>query len=109
MSTQLLGPEQTMPPPGYGFGGGRRSNHIAVIQTATSRWKQLPPRIHQWGPDELPDFWTRTAVQGLLTGVEETGFGNWRDKVLNIKTKTQDIHRFLVCGIADLKMQVRTE
>jgi len=62
-----------------GFGRGRQANHIAVIQTATSRWKELPPRIHQWGPEEVPDFWTRTAVHGLLAGVEETGFGMvWR-------------------------------
>jgi len=62
-----------------GFGRGRRANHIAVIQTCASRWKELPPRIHQWGPEDVPDFWTRTAVHGLLTGVEETGFGMvWR-------------------------------
>ncbi len=62
-----------------GFGRGRRVNHIAVIQTCTSRWKEVPPRIHQWGPEDASDFWTRTAVSGLLTGVEETGFGMvWR-------------------------------
>jgi len=62
-----------------GFGRGRRANHIAVIQTHASRWKELPARIHQWGPEEVPDFWTRAAVHGLLTGVEQTGFGMvWR-------------------------------
>jgi len=76
VSTQLLA---QAPPSPVGFGRGRRTNHIAVIQTCTSRWKELPPRIHQWGPEEIPDFWTRTAVHGLLTGVEETGFGMvWR-------------------------------
>lgn len=57
-----------------GFGRGRRTNRIAILQTCTSKWKQIPRRIHQWAPDDLPDFWTRSAVHGLITGSEETGF-----------------------------------
>lgn len=57
-----------------GHGRGRRTNRIAVVQAGTSRWKKLPPRIHQWSSEEAPDYWTGSAVHGLLTGTEETGF-----------------------------------
>jgi len=57
-----------------GFGRGRRTNTIAAIQTATAGWQSIPPRIHQWGPDEDLDWWSRAAASGCINAAEETGF-----------------------------------
>ena len=62
-----------------GFGCGRRTNTIAVIQPVLSDSYEIPSRIPRWGPDEEVDWWTRRALCGLNIGAEETGFGFlWR-------------------------------
>jgi signal transduction histidine kinase len=62
-----------------GFGRGRRAGRIAALNAATSGWRALPPRIHQWSLTEELDSWTRTVVSGLLIGAEATGFDlEWR-------------------------------
>ena len=60
--------------PPVGFGHGRRTGRIAVVNSAISGWKVLPPRIHQWSLTEEPDPWTRTVAHGFLSGAEYTGF-----------------------------------
>ena len=60
--------------PPTGFGHGRRTGRIAALNTATSGWKLLPPRIHQWSLTEELDSWTRIVVNGFAVGSETTGF-----------------------------------
>lgn len=62
----------TRPP--VGFGRGRRTGRVAILDAATSGWKTLPPRIFQWSPAEELDPWTRTVSNGLLVGADATGF-----------------------------------
>ena len=60
--------------PPVGFGRGRRTGRVAILDAATSGWKTLPPRIFQWSPAEELDSWTRVVSNGLLVGADATGF-----------------------------------
>ena len=57
-----------------GYGQGRRTNRIAVVLAATSRWKSLPARVRLWNASEGLDPWTRLLMEGCLAGAEATGF-----------------------------------
>ena len=57
-----------------GAGKGRRTSTIAVVSVATSGWRGVPPRIHQWGLTEELDPWTRQVAQGLIASFEQSGF-----------------------------------
>ncbi len=62
-----------------GFGRGRRTNRIAVIQTTTSDWMSAPSRIRQWPGEQDIDPWLRTALCGLLNTAAEAAFNLlWR-------------------------------
>ena len=65
-----------------GAGRGRRTNLLAVVSVATSGWRGLPARIHQWGLTEGLDPWTREVAQGVIGSTELCGFNplwhHWR-------------------------------
>jgi signal transduction histidine kinase len=65
-----------------GAGKGRHSNLLAIVNVATSGWRGVPPRIHQWGLTEALDPWTRDVAQGLIGSSEQCGFNplwyHWR-------------------------------
>ena len=64
-----------LPPPArQDIGQGRRTNRIAVVLAATSRWKSLPPRVRLWNASEGLDPWTRLLMEGCLAGAGVTGF-----------------------------------
>ncbi len=65
-----------------GAGRGRRTNLMAVVSVATSGWRGVPARIHQWGLTEGLDPWTREVAQGIIGSTELCGFNplwhHWR-------------------------------
>ena len=65
-----------------GAGRGRRTNLLAVVSVATSGWRGVPARIHQWGLTEELDPWTRQVAQGVIASTEHCGLNplwhHWR-------------------------------
>ena len=69
MSTQVAA--QHLP---VGFGRGRRTNRIAVIQPHTSDYSCVPARLAMWPLDRDVDPWIRTALCGMVSAAGQTGF-----------------------------------
>lgn len=65
-----------------GFGRGRRTNRIALLQPNTSTWFTLPARIPLPAADQDLDPWLRTALCGFHVAIEAAGFSllwhQWR-------------------------------
>jgi len=57
-----------------GFGRGRRTSRVAVIQPLTSDWMSVPSRIRQWPAEQDIDPWLRTALSGFLSASDQTAF-----------------------------------
>ena len=57
-----------------GFGRGRRTNRIVVVETVTSSTKCLPSRIERWGQSDEREAWARIVHSGCLAAAEKTGF-----------------------------------
>jgi signal transduction histidine kinase len=57
-----------------GFGRGRRSNTIAVLETDTVAWAEVTPTVEQWGLDEGLSDWQLCSASGFLTGTVQAGF-----------------------------------
>jgi signal transduction histidine kinase len=69
MITQLVSPRVPV-----GFGRGRVTNRIVVLEAETAVWPRDPSFISQWGPEERLDPWELAAANGFIYGAREAGF-----------------------------------
>ena len=57
-----------------GFGRGRRTGRIAVIQAGLYHWLSAPARVPRWGSEVDLDEWARPALTGAAVAAEIAGF-----------------------------------
>lgn len=57
-----------------GFGRGRRSNTLAVLQVATVGWAEVMSEVEQWAPEEGVSTWEMTSFGGFINGAIRSGF-----------------------------------
>jgi signal transduction histidine kinase len=57
-----------------GFGRGRRSNTLAVLQVATVGWAEAVSEVEQWAPEEGASTWEMASFGGFMNGAVRSGF-----------------------------------